>query len=524
MSDDGEPQQQQQQQEEEEAPEASALLPAEDDAPRVVSEEEEEEEEAATSSAPAQPTQQSAPSETKDAAASITNPYRPWSRFLHPYYWGNALLFSALYASFRAQWLARAAAFADAAASSSATPTTTTPTTIPYSRALTKPADLLGWERQVLFTFAVIALYKTFLKRRSWDAALSHYLFYGRVLVAVVLFSCDWRWLVLHALTCWFSYAALAQPILDLDAIASARMKQDQEDREHKRKKRAAVAAAAAAGASAAPLSSSSAAKAQPSTPPPHRLTSGISIPMNPPRLRELVLVEESAAEAEAAAAAAALASGGIGSAKKTAKLLRVHQQQKDPQHQHQYLTNVGSADYWVLLIGCLSGGHHADTAAYAPAHAALAARYVESNNDDDDPPPRLRFAHLDASLFGPFCSTSPVLAMPPAQQLAWSRAVPCVLLIDGRSGKELARLPTRKQAEDPFRRNMFTAWDVERAFDLAGIARGQAPTLAGLAADKEDGGGEDGGGGGGGGAGRKAGAGGGNGAGSSKAKKSKDV
>lgn len=500
MADEAEQQQEQ--------PEASSLA---GENPPGVLEEEEKEQVSAPTQAPAptraQPTTTTTPTTTKPTPQ--IKPYRPLSRFLHPFYWGNVVLFASLYAAFRAQWLSRAAAFAaDAASSSSPTNPTNPhqrPKTIPYSRALTKPSDLLGWERQVLFTFAVIALYKTFLKRRSWDGAAAHYLFYARLLVAVVLFYCDWRWLVLHALCCWFSYAALAQPLLDLDAIASARMLAQKKELDDKAARRAVVAASASASASSS--ANANAKSPQPQQPP---LISGVSIPMNPPRLRQLVLVEESAAEAEAAAAAA-LASASGGSTKKTAKLLRQQLYVKGEDGSSALaagaLEGVGVADYWVLLVGCLSGGHHADSAAYAPAHHALAERYGEEEDDKDQVDdqnnnqtnrrPRLRFAHLDASLFGAYCASNPVLALPPPQQLTWSRSVPCVLLIDGRSGKELARLPTRAQAEDPFRRNLYTAADVERAFDLAGIHEGNAPRLAAAAAATGAGaGGDDGGGG----------------------------
>jgi hypothetical protein len=517
-------------QKEQDAPEASQIIRGED------AEQEEEEERAEEQSAPAGATPQPRPQQQQAGPKQPTplRPYRPLSRFAHPFYWGNVLLFGAGYAAFRAQWLSRAAAHQQAraaaaagAAAAATSPATTAPTTttfIPYSRALTRPSDLAGWERQILFTFAAIALFKTLLKRRSWDAAAAHLLFYGRTLLAVVLFYCDWRWLLLHALACWFSYAAMAQPVLDLDALASARIEE------------AAAAKAKAGGAAAA------AATTAPSPSPGGGAValSGFSLPMNPPRLRELVLVGASAAEA-AAAEAAALVSGA--SAKKAAKLLREHQkqqqkqqkllqQQQEQQEQQEHeeqpdgssapagaalasasvaaasagpLAAVGSADYWVLLIGCLSGGHHADSAAYAPAHAHLAHRYRDGGpaapaapaapappraTTTPTPRPRLRFAHLDASLFGAYCAATPALALPPAQQLAWSSAVPCVLLVDGRTGKELARLPARAQADDPFRRNQFTAADVERAFDLPGIAAGRVPKVAAAEGEGDEAGG----------------------------------
>jgi len=447
----------------------------------------------------------------KPAKDSFLKPYRPLLRFAHPFYWGNALLLLATYTPFRAQWLARAAdaasasaaagggeaaaasaAAAAAAAASAPPPAPGTGAPIPYSRGLTRPSDLAGWERQALYTFCVIALYKTLLKRRSWDAALAHYLFYGRVLAAVVLLYADWRWLALHALACWFGYAALAQPPLDLDALASDRMAEA-----------AAAATAAAAAPEAGPANAGAAA-----------LPSGVSLPMNPTRLRELVLIE--VAEAEASALPS-------GSAKRNAKLLRQQQQQQQQQQQREQAGGGdghggqgaaadsalppppppppgSSADYWVLFVGCLSGGHHGDSVAYAPAHADLARRYAEGPGGGGPGEGerggaggaaaaaaaagrRLRFAHLDASLFGAYCAASAVLALPAPHQLSWSRAVPCALLVDGRTGRALARLPTRAQAEDPLRRNMFTARDVARAFDLDGIAGGRAPALAQSAA-----------------------------------------
>jgi hypothetical protein len=271
-----------------------------------------------------QPQQQQPPQQTP-----ALKPYRPLSRFAHPFYWGNALLLAATYAPFRAQWLARAAdalaaasageaaAAASASASASApAPPPPPPAPIPYSRGLTRPSDLVGWERQVLYTFAVIALYKTFLKRRSWDGALAHYLFYGRLLAAVVLLYADWRWLALHLLGCWFGSAALAQPPLDLDAIASARMAEE-----------AAEAAAAAAAAAPDPANKETAAAADAGANAGAKptLPSGFSLPMNPARLRDMVLIE--AAEPEASSLPS-------GSAKRNAKLLRQMQQQQQLQQQ----------------------------------------------------------------------------------------------------------------------------------------------------------------------------------------------
>jgi hypothetical protein len=482
----------------------------------------EEETSIATTSKPAAPPPNAAaaapppPRQQKPTIASVLlKPYRPQTRFLHPYYWLNPLATAALYAAFRAQWLGRAAEAMAAASSSPATSTSP----LPYSRNLTKPSDLVGWERQVLYTFAVIALYKTFLKRRSWDGAVAHYFFYARLLVAVVLFYGDWRWLLLHVLVCWFGYAAVAQPTLDLDALASTRMRAAEKIREEKEEEEAEAAVVVAAAGSGA-------AKQQPPPPPPPppSIPLGLSLPMHPPRLRELVLGEGEGGGSDENNNTATTANI-VGSTKKAAKQLRQEQERKQKQMQAEaeagwpagssssVPSNANAADYWVLFIGCLSGGHHADSAAYAPAHDDLARRYGDkvvaalaeaaaakeqaattssttTKQPRNERPARLRFAHMDAALFAAFGASHPVLSLPPPQQLTWSRAVPCVLLIDGRQGKLLGRLPTKAQADDPFRRNLFTSADVARAFDLDGIVAGRAPTLPATAAAEEGGGG----------------------------------
>ena len=432
-----------------------------------------------------------APPKTPQPAIPTIKPYHPRYRFLHPYYWLNPLALAALYASFRRQWLERAEASVAAAASSDHLPQ------IPYSRNLTKPSDLLGWERQVVFFFAVVFLYKTLLKRRSWDAAASHYIFYARMLVAVVLFSCDWRWLILHVLLCWFGYAAVAQPTLDLDGLASTRMKayekkQQQEEEEARRREVAAGDKQQQKGASA---------PTRPSPP------LGLSLPMHPPRLTEMVLGQGGGGDADDDTTTTTTTTG---SAKKAARQLQQQQKLIDKQAKAGWVdsssTNMSpaGADYWVLLVACLSGGHHAASAAYAPAHDDLAVKYGEMvlkrqrEQEQEDQtstqrPARLRFAHLDAALFGAYCASSPVLGLPPPQQLTWSSAVPCALLIDGRRGKLLARMPTKAQVDAPFTPNMFTSYDVERAFDLEGIVAGRAPKLSPAAAavggeEEEDG------------------------------------